>query len=869
MCALNFPLIYTNENCVGCNKCLSVCNTIGACVASLPDDSGKYRVTVDPAKCIACGECVKACEHDARKYSDDTENFFNDLKRGEKISVLLAPAFKANYPDEYAKVLGGLKELGVEHLISVSFGADITTWGYINYINKYGFKGGISQPCPVVVNYIEKYQPQLIKKLFPIQSPLMCAAIYAKKQMGVTDKLAFISPCIAKKIEIEDPCNKGYVSYNVTFGHLMDYIRKNNLFGKPCEDEIEYGLGAVYPMPGGLMENVRWLCGEKEFIRSLSGKKRLYDFIRDNAKNISEEKTPFLLIDALNCENGCLCGTATDSEISETDTALYNLISIQNKVIKNDGDSVWSACSSPKERLELLNRQFANLDLNDYIRTYTDKSEGCSVKEPSEEDYENIFTQMKKNTPASRAVNCTSCGYDNCREMAKAIFNGFNHKENCVYYLKESLEEDHLKLKYRSEHDSLLDIMNRRAAAKLLNKKFTAESKFSVIIADIDGFKSLNETYGYEQTDLILKYLGKKLKFFSVSNDLIIARQGGDEFLFAAADVQLDEKHELIENLVSIFSEPIPLGEEKIKLSACFGISNSDGITEPDQHIINAENAMFEAKSHKRNSVFVYSEELKKQALEEAEIKEKLLEAFENDGFYMVYQPQINSKTKQTSGYEALVRMKAPGLYPGQFIPVAEKNGWIWRIGRITTELAIRQLAQWRDAKHALHPVSINFSSNQLSDTGYIDFLENLLEKYNIPPKYVEIEITEGVFLSKNKQADELFKRFKQLGIRLLMDDFGTGYSSLAYLTYIPVDVVKLDKSLVDTYLVDGKDSFIKHIIQLVHDLDKEMLIEGVEENWQYERLCEFNADTIQGYYFSKPIPAEEAIVFNASKIGA
>lgn len=867
MGATNHSLIYTNENCVGCNKCISVCNTLGACIASLPDDYGKYKITVDSEKCIACGACVKACEHDARKYSDDTENFFNDLKNGEKISVLIAPAFKANYPEEYAKVLGGLKSLGVNHFISVSFGADITTWGYINYIKNHNFKGGISQPCPVVVNYIEKYQPQLISKLFPVQSPLMCAAIYAKKEMGITDKLAFISPCIAKKIEIEEPANKGYVSYNVTFEHLMQYVRQNNIYGTPCEDEIEYGLGAVYPMPGGLMENIRWLCGEKEFIRSLTGKKSLYNFIRDNADNISDEKTPFLLIDALNCENGCLCGTATDPKLSETDTALYNLISIQNSVIKSHSNSAWSENSTPQQRLDQLNRQFAHLNLDDYIRTYTDKSGHCVIKEPGEEDYENIFTQMKKDTPASREINCSSCGHENCREMAKAIFNGFNHKENCVYYLKESLEEDHLKLKYRSEHDSLLDIMNRRAASKLLNKIFTAESEYSVIIADIDGFKSLNETYGYEQTDLILKQLGEKLKFFSARNDLILARQGGDEFLLAAKDVQLDERHDLIRKLISVFSEPIPLEEEKIKVSACIGISNSDGITQPDQHIINAENAMFKAKQHKRNSVFVYSEELKKQALEEVTIKEKLLEAFENDGFYMVYQPQINSRTKQISGYEALVRMKAPGLYPGQFIPVAEKNGWIWRIGRITTELTIKQLAQWRDNNFELHPVSINFSSNQLSDTGYIDFLESLLNKYNIPPKYVEIEITEGVFLSKSKQAGELFNRLKQLGIRLLMDDFGTGYSSLAYLTYIPVDVVKLDKSLVDTYLVDGKDSFIKHIIQLVHDLDKEMLIEGVEENWQYKRLCEFNADTIQGYYFSKPISADEAIVFDATNI--
>ena len=228
----------------------------------------------------------------------------------------------------------------------------------------------------------------------------------------------------------------------------------------------------------------------------------------------------------------------------------------------------------------------------------------------------------------------------------------------------------------------------------------------------------------------------------------------------------------------------------------------------------------------------------------------------------MVYQPQIDAKTREVSGYEALVRMREPGIYPGQFIPVAEQNGWIWRIGRITTRLVIEQLAAWRDAGYPLHPVSINYSSNQLADTGYLDYIETLLKKYDIPASYLEIEITEGIFLDRTAQANHLFERLKELGIRLLMDDFGTGYSSLGYLTYIPVDVIKLDKSLVDAYLVDGKDSFVRDVILLVHDLGKQMIIEGVEEAWQYERLCAFGADTIQGYYFSKPLPPEEAITF-------
>ena len=266
-------LVFTNDKCVGCNKCIKSCSAMGACISSAPDENGQSRIEVDPDKCIACGACFDACEHGAREYNDDTERFFEDLSKGVKISILIAPAFLANYPREYESVLGGLRKCGANRFISVSFGADITTWAYIKYIQERNYLGGISQPCPAVVGYIERYTPELIPMLFPVQSPMMCAAIYAKKEMGITDKLAFISPCIAKKNEIDDPNNHGYVSYNVTFEHLMKYVKEHNISGPSVSDEIEYGLGSIYPTPGGLKENVYWLLGESVFIRQMEGER--------------------------------------------------------------------------------------------------------------------------------------------------------------------------------------------------------------------------------------------------------------------------------------------------------------------------------------------------------------------------------------------------------------------------------------------------------------------------------------------------------------------------------------------------------------------------------------------------------------------
>lgn len=433
----NKSLIFTNDQCIGCNKCISSCSCLGANVFHEVD--GNTRIDVNSERCVGCGACFDVCRHNAREYRDDTEQFFEDLKKGERISLLLAPAFKANYPKEYEKILGGLKKLGVQRIISVSFGADITTWGYLNYIKEYDFKGGISQPCPAVVGYIERYAPELIPKLFPVQSPMMCAAIYARKEMGIGDKLAFISPCIAKKMEMDEPVNKGMIQYNVTFEHLMKYVREHNISGTLATDEVEYGLGSVYPMPGGLKENVFWFLGEEIFIRQIEGEKHLYQYLDKNKGQIAKGKTPYLFIDALNCSQGCLCGTAVEQEKAKTEEALYALYEIREKSKKNS-HSTWAKKAAPSQRLRRLNKQFSNLKLEDYIRTYSDKSDQCVYHTPSQQELNHIFDTMGKKTTTDQEINCSCCGYGTCKDMAVAIYNNFNRKENCTYYNKSQVE---------------------------------------------------------------------------------------------------------------------------------------------------------------------------------------------------------------------------------------------------------------------------------------------------------------------------------------------------------------------------------------------------------------------------------------------
>ncbi len=468
-------LVFTNDRCQGCNRCIAACPIITANYSTAMEQE-RQRIDVHPENCINCGACLKTCEHNAREYRDDTQEFFAALSRGERISLLLAPAFIANYPKDYGRILGGLKRLGVNHIISVSFGADITTWAYINYITKHNFTGGISQPCPAVVNYIERYSPKLLHSLMPIHSPMMCAAIYAKKYEGITDKLAFISPCIAKKAEIDDPNTNGYVSYNVTFEHLMKYVRANDIYGDNAEDEIEYGLGSIYPMPGGLKENVYWFCGEDVFIRQIEGDKAAWNYLKKNEEALASHGKGLFMVDILNCEKGCLYGTGIEPSKWDTDDAFFAINEMKNKSKKRGRIGAFAKNSSPAKRLKALNKKFVKLKLDDFVRNYTDKSSTVSLSLPNYSQLNAVFSNMNKTTTESQRINCGACGYNNCQEMAIAIFNGTNKPANCVHYMKNQLEQ----------FSSDIEIQNR----KIINKNQEINNFIS------DDFEQLESSIG-------------------------------------------------------------------------------------------------------------------------------------------------------------------------------------------------------------------------------------------------------------------------------------------------------------------------------------------------------------------------------------
>ncbi|MBO5337867.1 MAG: chemotaxis protein [Lachnospiraceae bacterium] len=427
-------MVFTNEKCVGCNKCIRTCPVLTANVAR----NGK--IDVDESVCIQCGACFDNCRHGARDFDDDTAKFLADLKVGKKFSIIVAPAFIANYPKTYKKIYGYLKSLGVEHIYSVSFGADITTWTYISYLKETGKQGLISQPCPAIVNYIEKYQPELIPMLIPLHSPMMQEAIYLKKYKNTKEDLVFLSPCIAKRLEINDPNTGGYVKYNVTFKKLLEAIGDKYMSAPEAEEESSYGLGARYPKPGGLKECVHFFLGNKTAVLQVEGEEEAYKFLKEYAKRKSN--LPFM-VDILNCQKGCIRGTATDENIDDIDVELA--INEMNKLVvnetkRNEKSNPWNSALSMEKRWENFCAQFKDLDRNDFVRAYTNKK--VDIKIPSERDLDLIYKDMKKYTSESRCIDCSCCGYATCKDMASAIYNGVNVKENCIHYIKALAEDE-------------------------------------------------------------------------------------------------------------------------------------------------------------------------------------------------------------------------------------------------------------------------------------------------------------------------------------------------------------------------------------------------------------------------------------------
>ena len=412
--------IFTNAHCVGCNCCILACPCAEANVAQVAEDGRK--VWVDETKCINCGACVMACTHEARDYTDDTERFLGDLKAGKEISLITAPALRSNVA-EWPRLLGCLKSLGVTVLYDASFGADICTWGYLRHMEQSGTRGLIAQPCPAVVGYVERYVPELIYRLSPVHSPVLCAAIYMKEYKKIPGEMAFLSPCVAKGTEFADENTSGYVGYNVTFKKLLAHLAEAGIDYLSHEaavfDNPPHGPGAVYANPGGLKANVeRHVKGE--WIYKTEGQPHAAKFLHTYANQ--RGGSPFLL-DILSCAGGCNTGPGACKTHADEYTVSKAMFEVEKNIQPEKAD------------FALFDKE---LKLEDFKRQYTPRKIMSIFVDRHE--MENAFAALNKPSHEFRTTDCRYCGYHTCQEMAVAVAKGINHVENCTDYLRGALK---------------------------------------------------------------------------------------------------------------------------------------------------------------------------------------------------------------------------------------------------------------------------------------------------------------------------------------------------------------------------------------------------------------------------------------------
>lgn len=421
------------------------------------------------------------------------------------------------------------------------------------------------------------------------------------------------------------------------------------------------------------------------------------------------------------------------------------------------------------------------------------------------------------------------------------------------------MKEQEEYIKYLAEHDFLTNLPNRFSFITSLNNEIEKGNTGAVLLLDIDNFKSVNDTLGHMYGDKLLVEISKRLTTMPLSKYEVF-RFGGDEFLLLLKDYEDIKDIELdVEKIMNLFNEPfvIDYNEQYIKFSIGISCYPSDSNV-VEYLLMNVDTAMYNVKKAGRDNYMFYHNDMLDEMIQRAKIEIMLRQAIKEDGFVLLYQPQVNVKTGEIAGFEALLRIKDHFVSPAEFIDIAEDTGMIKEIGRWVAEHAIKQLDTWRKEGKKQIPIAINFSSKQITDVGYVSFLQHCLDIYNVNSKYLEIEITESILLEKSEDTLSFLESIKGMGLRIALDDFGTGYSSLNYLTYLPVDKIKLDKSLCEKFLGLGDLKVMDELIGLVHSLKLEITAEGIEEYEQYEKLLIGECDYIQGYLFGKPMDVNE-----------
>lgn len=428
------------------------------------------------------------------------------------------------------------------------------------------------------------------------------------------------------------------------------------------------------------------------------------------------------------------------------------------------------------------------------------------------------------------------------------------------------------ELEKRLLTDSLTDVSNRFAYIERMDNLLESTSAIShsvqhaIYFLDLDRFKQINDTLGHAVGDSILIEVANRLKKLLKNKD-IIARYGGDEFVITLTNVKnVKEAAKFAEQIISSIEQPMMINDQEVFISTSIGISVYPVDSKNTEELINcADRAMTYSKKNELNGYSFYFDELQTDAQRVLLLDSELRRAIENREFELHFQPKISMENEQIQGLEALVRWNSERLgnvSPAEFITYAEDTGLIIPLSELIIEKACEAVIQmqqygWKTS------VAINISSIHFKQQNFLESIQTILERYNMPANNFEIEVTERTVMNSANETVSKLVRLKQLGFKISIDDFGTGYSSLSYLVRFPLDCLKIDRSFIQHIgSLDEKQAVVDAIIQMSHRLKMKVVAEGVEQAQQVDILRKMNCDIIQGYYYSKPLPLNELMEF-------
>ena len=433
--------------------------------------------------------------------------------------------------------------------------------------------------------------------------------------------------------------------------------------------------------------------------------------------------------------------------------------------------------------------------------------------------------------------------------------------------LEISLEKQKNKLHYQANYDSLTGLPNRALFHDRLNhnieKSIRDQSKFALLFLDLDMFKQINDSFGHEFGDMVLKEVGNRIKKILRKGDTL-ARLGGDEFTIITEHLSKAENiRVLAEKILDLFKEPIIINQHNLYISTSIGISLFPDDSKSAKNLLKyADSAMYKAKDEGRNNYKFYSKELTELVFQRIVLENSLRIAIQNEELVIYYQPQIDAKTEKLTGMEALVRWQHPTLgliSPAKFIPIAEETRLIVDIDRWMMKKAMHQFGQWY--KNGLNPgtLALNLSMKQLKSDDFLQVVTEDMNTCNFKAEWLEFEVTESKVMEKPKEMILKLNKLNSMGIKIAIDDFGTGYSSLSYLKKLPINTLKIDQSFISGVPQDNEDvAIVKAIIAIAKSLNLDLVGEGVETLEQKEFLLTNGCQNIQGYFYSKPIPSYE-----------